>query len=98
MGIRTIPCIFGEEKNQEALIFFFFFGFVFFFWGGGVFVCRNVFKGERKHVGNVQAESRTQESLLSFGLEVLGAFYSLGTDYEAMALVRPPPSNGPRWS
>ena len=87
MGIRIIPCIFGEEKNQEAFICFL-----------GVYVCRNVFGGERKHVENVQAESRTQESLLSFGLEVLGAFYSLGTDYEAMALVRPPPSNGPRWS
>ena len=94
MGIRTIPCIFGEEKNQEALIFFF---FLFFLGGGGVFVCRNVFGGERKHAKNVQAKSRTQESLLSFGMEVLGAFYSLGMDYEAMALVRPPPSNGPRW-
>ena len=86
MGIRTIPCIFGEEKNQKVLICFL-----------GVFVCRNVFGGERKHAKNVQAESRAQESLLSFGMEVLGAFYSLGTDYEAMALVRPPPSNGPRW-
>ena len=31
-----------------------------------------------------------------FGLEVPGAFYSPDTDYEAMALQGPPPSNGLR--
>ena len=31
------------------------------------------------------------------GLEVPGAFYSPDTDYEAIALVGPPPSNVPGW-
>ena len=35
LGIRTIPSIFGEEKNQEALICFV-----------SVFVCKNVFGRE----------------------------------------------------
>ena len=52
LGIRTIPSIFGEEKNQEALICFV-----------SVFVCKNLFGREGKCVENVQAESRTQESL-----------------------------------
>ena len=48
LGIRTITCIFGEEKNQEALICFV-----------SIFVCKNVFRREGKCVENVKAESRT---------------------------------------
>ena len=49
------PYIFGEEKSQEALIGFF-----------SVFVCRNVFGGERKHAENIQIESKTEECLFFF--------------------------------
>ena len=55
IGIRTIPCIFYEEKNQEALIYFV-----------SAFVCKNVFGREGKCVENVQAESKTQENLFFF--------------------------------
>ena len=63
LGIRTIPCIFGEEKNQEALICFV-----------SVFVYKNVFGKEGKCVENVQAESRTQESLLFVFFQSGGAW------------------------
>ena len=52
MGTRIILCIFGEEKNQEALICFL-----------GVYVCGNVFGGERIRAKNVQVESKIQEIL-----------------------------------
>ena len=86
MGIRTIPCIFGEEKNQEAMICFM-----------GVFVCKNVFGRKGKCIENIQAVSKTQENLFSSGLEVPGAFYSPDINYEAVTLVLLPPSNGPGW-
>jgi len=77
LGIRTIPCIFGEEKNQEALICFV-----------SVFLCKNVFGREGKCVENVQVESKTQKSLLFFfGLEEPGAFYSPSMLYEVALLV-----------
>ena len=63
LGIRTKPCIFGEEKNQEALICFV-----------NVFMCKNAFGREGKCVENIQVESRTPESLLFFGLGCLGPF------------------------
>ena len=86
MGTRTIPCIFGEEKNQVALICFM-----------SVFMCKNAFGRERKCVENIQAKSRTLESLLFFGLEVPEAFYNPGTDYEAATLQGPPPANLLGW-
>ena len=55
LGIRSIPFIFGEEKNQEALIYFV-----------SVFLWKNVFGREGKFVENVQVKSKTQESLLFF--------------------------------
>ena len=75
MDIRTIPCFFVEEKNQEALICFV-----------SIFVCKNVFGSEGKCVENVETKSRTQESLFFLGLEVPGDFYSLGMLYEVAHL------------
>ena len=79
MGIRTIPCIFGEKKNQEALISFV-----------SVFVCKNVIGKEGKCVENIQAARTRKFSFFSFSLEVPGAFYSLSTLYEVVHLVGPP--------
>ena len=65
----------------------------------GVFVCKNVFGREGKCVENIQAVSKTQESL-SFFLFLFGgarAFYSPDTDYEATALQGPPPVKLLRW-
>ena len=62
-----------------------------------VFMCKNVFGREEKCAKNVQAKGKTQKSLSFLGLEVPKAFYSLGTDYESVALQGPPPSNDPRW-
>ena len=59
-----------------------------------VFMCKNAFGRERKCVENIQVKSRTPESLLFFGLEVPGAFYSPSTDYEVVDLQGPPPSKG----
>ena len=76
-----MPCIFGEEKNQEALICKCF--CVFF-----------VFGREEKCVENVQAESRQPGSLLFLVWKVPGAFHSPDPLFEAVALQGPPPSSG----
>ena len=60
-------------------------------------MCKNAFGRERKCVENIQAKSRTPESLLFFGLEVPRAFYSPGTDYKVATLQGPPPANFLRW-
>ena len=87
MGIRTIPCIFGDEKNQEALICFV-----------NVFMCKNAFGREGKCVENIQAESRTPgKSPFFFCLEVLRAFCSPSTDYEVTAIVGPLVANFLGW-
>ena len=86
LGIRTKPCIFGEEKNQEALICFV-----------NVFMCKNAFGREGKCVENIQAKSRTPKSLLFFGLGVPRAFYSPNTDYKVTAIVGPPQPLKGRW-
>ena len=63
--------------------FFFFFFFVFFVCGRG-----------EKHVEN-QVKSKTKKKKNGlFGLKGAWAFYSLDTNFKAMALERPPPSNG----
>ena len=95
LGIRTIPCIFVEEKNQEALICFI-----------SAFMCKNVFGREGKCVENVQAESRTQENLFFFSFSFfffflvwrcLGPFVAPSTLYEVAHLVRPPPVKLLKW-
>ena len=73
MGIRTIPCIFGEEGRIKRLECVF-----------CVFLCVKMCLGERKKCAkNVQAKSKTQKSPYSFGLEVHGAFYKPFALYEA---------------
>ena len=67
--VLTLPCIFGKEKNQEALM---------------------CLEERKKSLEFIQAESKQPGSLIFFGLEVLGTFYSLGMDYEVTALQGPP--------
>ena len=83
LGIRIIPCIFGEEGRINRL------GCVFC-----VFLCVKMCLGERKNVQRMSKQRAKPRKVPSFlGLEVPGAFYSTGTLYEAVALQGLPPSN-----
>ena len=78
MGIRTIPCIFGKEKNQEALM---------------CFLCLEE-RRKAKNSSKQRAGPRESLLLLFLVGGVLEAFYSPGTLFEATDFVGPPFSNG----
>ena len=76
MGIRTIPCIFGEEGRIKRL------GCVFY-----VFLFVKMCLGERKNVQKTSKQrAKPRKVPLLSGLEVFGAFYSPSTDYEVVTL------------
>ena len=83
--VWTLPCIFGEEKNQEALMCFFSFSFFLVFF---------VFGREEKSSVHPGWKKGARGSLFFLVWSVPRAFYSPGTIYKAATLVGPPPSNG----
>ena len=87
LGIKTIPCIFGEEGRIKR------FGCVFC-----VFICVKMCLVKRKNVQKTSRQRAKPRKVPSFlGLEVPRAFYSTGTLYEAVALQGPPPVKLLRW-
>ena len=89
MGIRTILCVFSEERRIKKLWCVFWVAFICFF----------VFERGEKCLEKPGREknSKKKKLILSSVWRVSGAFYSLGTNFEAAAIQGLPPSNFLGW-